>query len=234
MGVGILTTSTFSATCNEIRAGKRTLLARVRISTDDTNQTTTRQVNNFYKFRTEENLQDPHQDHWFIEEVSGTRKGRNTRLEWHRLIRTIRSSRRKFAIWVSELDRFRDFAEFVSFWDEFLRDDDRVVLIIDNEKKVLSNAVTLNEQGFAMVMVWQAENHAREQSKKTSDGVQGSERYRSGKWGPTRKPVRDKIQQCAEDPAFLKRDGTLNISKVAEACDISRDTVRRRLAEKGS
>ena len=232
MGGGILTSNTFSATLDEVRSRKRLLWMRGRFSTDNTNQTMARQINRFYQFRKDNDLADPHGDHYYLDEgISGTRRGRNGREEWHRLVRDLRKTRRKVLIWVAEMDRFRDFAEFVAFWDEFLRDNDRVALYIDAENKIINCHTSVNDQAFAMVMAWQAEQSALAQRKKTSDGVRNSEHYKNGKWGPARKPVDDKIRQLLVDPAYEHSNGKPNISKIAEACDVSRDTVRRRIQD---
>lgn len=228
---GLLMSATSSATIDEVRAGKRMLWMYGRFSTDNTNQTMARQINGFYIFRVEEETDDAHPDHYYLDDgVSGTRKGRNGREEWHRLLRDVRKTRRKVLIWVSDMSRFRDFAQFVAFWDEFLRDNDRVALYINDENKLLNCHTSTNDQAFTMVMAWQAEQWASTQAKKTSDGIKASKAYRNGKWGPTRKPVDDKIRQLISDPAY-ERNGKPNISKIAEACDVSRDTVRRRIRE---
>lgn len=222
--------TSFSATFDEVRAGKRLLAIRGRFSTDNTNQTMARQINKAYQFRKEEDMRDPHPDHFYLDEgISGTRKGRNGREEWHRLVRDLRKSRRKWLIWVSDMSRFRDFAEFVAFWDEFLRDNDRVALYIDDENKLIDCHTSINDQAFTMVMAWQAEQWASTQAKKTSDGIKASTHYKNGKWGPTRKPVDDKIRKLISDPEFQHDDGVPNISKIARACDVSRDTVRNRI-----
>ena len=223
--------TSYSDTIEQVRSRKRLLWMRGRFSTDNTNQTMARQINQFYKFRKHEDLADPHGDHFYLDEgISGTRKGRNGREEWHRLVRDLRKTRKKVLIWVSDLSRFRDFAEFVAFWDEFLRDNDRVALYIDDENKLINCHSSINDQAFTMVMAWQAEQWASTQAKKTSAGIKASTHYKNGKWGPTRKPVDEKIRQMIVDPAY-DRNGKPNISKIAEACDVSRDTVRRRIRE---
>jgi len=223
MGGGILT---FNATLAEVIAGKRKLMHFARCSTE--NQTLSRQMNQFYQFRTYNEIDEIHPEHYFHDDgVTGGPLGRNGREEYHRMIRTLRKhSRSKFMIWVSDLQRFRDFAMFVAFWDEFLRDNDRVVLYIDDEQSLISSFMTRQQQSFMMVMSWQAENYIHDQKKKTVNGIKAYRDNNPDKhWG---RPV-DQEKDVTLTRLYqnqLLNGGKPNLSELSRALGKSRAKIR--------
>lgn len=231
MGGGILT---FSDTFDEVRAGKRTMLMWGRYSTDDTNQSISRQINQFYQFRTQGEHKDIEPEHYFLDEgITGGRKGRNGREEWHRLVRLIRSSRRKFVIWVADIQRFRDWAQFVAFWDEFLRDNDRVQLYIDDDNMLISYHMTRNQQGMLMLMAWQAEVHLEEQSKKTKSGINAYRANNPDKgWGRPRDTSTDHMLRVLMENQMLNQ-GKVNWSELSRELGKSRAKLKADAQELG-
>lgn len=231
MGGGILT---FSDTLDQVKSRRRTLVMYGRYSTDDTNQSISRQVNQFYQFRKEEDLEDIHADHYFHDEgVTGGRKGRNGREEWHRLVRLLRSSRRKFVVWVADLQRFRDFASFVAFWDEFLRDNDRVQVYIDDDNKLIDWTNAQNDQAFTLVMAWQAEMHLAEQSKKTKSGIDAYRANNPDKgWGRPRDTSQDHMLRVLIENQLLNQK-KINWSELSRELGKSRAKLKADAQELG-
>lgn len=225
---------TFSDTFDEVRAGKRTMLMWGRYSTDDTNQSISRQINQFYQFRTQGEHKDIEPEHYFLDEgITGGRKGRNGREEWHRLVRLIRSSRRKFVIWVADIQRFRDWAQFVAFWDEFLRDNDRVQLYIDDDNMLISYHMTRNQQGMLMLMAWQAEVHLEEQSKKTKSGINAYRANNPDKgWGRPRDTSTDHMLRVLMENQMLNQ-GKVNWSELSRELGKSRAKLKADAQELG-
>jgi DNA invertase Pin-like site-specific DNA recombinase len=231
MGGGILT---FNDTLDEVKSRKRTLVMWGSYSTDDTNQSISRQTNQFYQFRKREDLTDIDPDHYFHDEgITGGRKGRNGREEWHRLVRLIRSSRRKFIIWVADIQRFRDWAQFVGFWDEFLRDNDRVQLYIDDDNMLISHHMTRNQQGMLMLMAWQAEVHLEEQSKKTKSGISAYRANNPDKgWGRPRDTSTDHMLRVLMENQMLN-EGKVNWSELSREIGKSRAKLKSDAQELG-
>ena len=223
MGVGILT---FSDTLDMVRRRGRTLVMYGRYSSDSTGQTISRQTNQFFQFRQEYDLEEIEPDHYFHDEgVTGARRGRNGREEWHRLVKTIRG-RREFLIWVADMQRFRDFAHFVGFWDEFLRDNDRIQVYIDDDNMLIDCHMTRNEQGFAMIMAWQSEVHLEEQSKKTKNGIDAYRTNNPDKhWGRPLDAKNDRMLEVLFKNQMLN-SGKPNLSELARELKVSRAKVR--------
>lgn len=225
---------TFSDSIDEVQRRKRKLVMWGRYSTDDSNQTMSRQVNQFYQFRKRENVDDIPPEHYFLDEgVTGGPKGRNGREEWHRLVRLLRSTRGKVLIWVADLQRFRDFAQFVAFWDEFLRENDRIQLYIDDDNKLLDYHMTRNDQAFLLVMAWQAETHLEEQSKKTKSGINAYRANNPDKgWGRPRDTSTDHMLRVLMENQMLNQ-GKHNWSELSRELGKSRAKLQQDARELG-
>ena len=218
---------TFADIFDEVKSRKRNLVMYGRYSTDDTRQSIMRQMNQFTQFRREEEIEDLKPPQFYHDEgVTGGRKGRNGREEWHRLRRDLRKYRCKFVIWVADLQRFRDFADFVSFWDEFLRDNDRVVLYIADDHKIISAMSTLNDQAFTLIMAWQAETFIAEQAKKTKSGINAYRLHNPDKgWGRPRDSSKDFMLRTLIRNQLLNQ-GKVNWSELSRELGKSRSKLK--------
>jgi hypothetical protein len=129
--------------------------------------------------------------------------------------------------------RFRDWAQFVAFWDEFLRDNDRVQLYIDDDNMLISHHMTRNQQGMLMLMAWQAEVHLEEQSKKTKSGISAYRANNPDKgWGRPRDTSTDHMLRVLMENQMLNQ-GKVNWSELSRELGKSRAKLKADAQELG-
>jgi len=211
---------------NFAKKGKILNYQRLSTSSEDSKQTLTRQQNEFYQWRHLYQVLDKIVEYFVDDGKCGGPSGRSERFQQEQMIQQIRGTRKKVLIVIADFSRFmRDFAWYVAFWDEFIRNRRQVTLLFLQENVVIDEHTARQEMGYNLLMSWQSESFLYNLRAQTVDGIKAyREKNPDKSWGAPVKSRTDQMLVALYND--MKLNDTLNLSELSRELSISRSKIR--------